>query len=40
MTETFFAADKVNRGPDWQPVNNDRADLGNYANRQGARIEM
>jgi hypothetical protein len=35
MTETFFAVNKVNRGPDWQQVNNDRADFRNYADRQG-----
>ena len=35
MTETFFAANKVDRGPDWQQVNNDRANLGDHANPKG-----
>ena len=35
MTETFFAANKVDRGPDWQQVNNDRANLIDHASREG-----
>jgi hypothetical protein len=34
VTETFFAANKVDRSPDWQEVNNDRANLGDRANRE------
>ena len=35
MTETFFAANEVDRGPGWQQVNNDRANLSDHANREG-----
>jgi len=35
MTETFFAANKVDRGPDWHQVNNDRANLSDHANPKG-----
>jgi hypothetical protein len=35
MTQTFFSADKVYRGPDWHQVDNDRAGLGDHANREG-----
>ena len=35
MTETFFAANKVDRGPDWHHVNNDRANLSDHANPKG-----
>ena len=35
MTETFFAANEVDRGPDRQQVNNDRANLSGHANREG-----
>jgi hypothetical protein len=30
MTQTFFSADKVDRGPDWP--GNDREGLGDHAN--------
>jgi hypothetical protein len=35
MTETFFAANKVDRGPDWRQVNNDRANLSDRASCEG-----
>jgi hypothetical protein len=36
-TEIFFAANKVDRGSDWQQVNNERAALAEHANRQGSK---
>jgi hypothetical protein len=33
--ESSFAANKVDSGSEWQHVNQDRADYGHYANRQG-----
>ena len=32
MTQTFFSANNVDRGPDWHQVDNDRAGLGDHAN--------
>ena len=32
MTQTFFSANKVDRGTDWHQVDNDRAGLGDHAN--------
>jgi hypothetical protein len=32
MTQTFFSANKVDGGPDWHQVDNDRAGLGDHAN--------
>jgi hypothetical protein len=31
MTQTFFSADKVDRGSDWHQVDNDRAGVGDHA---------
>jgi len=32
MTQTFFSANNVDRGPDWHQVDKDRAGLGHHAN--------
>ena len=31
MTQTSFSANKVDRGPDWHQVDDDRAGLGAHA---------